>query len=334
MVLQIKDLRLFLENGRKLEIVRGLNLKISEGESLGLIGESGAGKSLTALSILSLLPERARLKGEIIFKGRDLLRLSSKEKEKVRGKEISMIFQEPGVSLDPLFTIGNQIGEAVNVKSKIQKSASQIRDYGSRRRKTRMPKSKIIEETKRLLEMVRMPEPEKVMHQYPHQLSGGMQQRVMIAMAISGSPSLLIADEPTTSLDVKTGKEIISLLFNLKKEMGISLLFISHNLSEVYQIADRIAIIYTGKILEEAKKEEIRENPLHPYTKGLFACLPENKKKGERLFTIPGQQPEPGNIPPGCPFSDRCFKRIPICSEKEPPFKEIKKGHFVSCWNI
>ncbi len=317
MVLQIKDLRLSLENGRKLEIVRGLNLKISEGESLGLIGESGAGKSLTALSILSLLPERARLKGEIIFKGRDLLRLSSKEKEKVRGKEISMIFQEPGVSLDPLFTIGNQIGEAVDIKFKVKN-----------------PKSKIIEETERLLGLVRMLEPEKVLHQYPHQLSGGMQQRVMIAMAISGSPSLLIADEPTTSLDVKTGKEIISLLFNLKKETGISLLFISHNLSEVYQIADRIAIIYTGKILEEAKKEEIRENPLHPYTKGLFSCLPENKKKGERLFTIPGQQPEPGNIPPGCPFSNRCFKRIPICSEKEPPFKEIKKGHFVSCWNV
>ena len=291
---------------QKIPVLRGVNLKIEKGEVLGLAGESGCGKSITALSILGLLPVGADFDGgKIFFEGNDLLQMKPERLQGIRGKKIAMIFQEPGVSLDPLFTIGNQIGEA-------------------------LPNSKL-KDVERLLKLVKFPKPKDVLRQYPHQLSGGMAQRAMIAMALAQKPSLLIADEPTTSLDVTTEAEIIALLKELQASLGMSILFISHNLALIANIAGRIAIMYAGKIVEVGWTKQIINNPLHPYTKALLLCLPDPEKKGKPLLSIPGSVPEPSAFLSGCAFAPRCPEKREICEREIPKVKNVGGGHFVAC---
>lgn len=311
-LLEIKNLRVsFVREEKRVPILRGVNLKIREGETLGLAGESGCGKSLTALSILKLLPERAYFdEGEILLEGRNILKMEPEQLGEIRGKRIAMIFQEPGASLNPLFTIGNQIGEAVE-----------------RNRDT----SYLMKEVEKLLELVRISRPGEVLHQYPHQLSGGMAQRAMIAMALASKPSLLIADEPTTSLDVTTGAKIIALLKELQKNLGMSVLFISHNLALLSNIARRIAIMYLGRVIEEGPTNKIINEAYHPYTKLLLLCLPDPEKRDRPLSSIPGSVPEPTALIPGCAFASRCREKTDICQREEPEMKEVEKGHFVAC---
>ena len=280
------------------------------------MGESGCGKSVTALSILRLVPfpPGRVVGGEIFYRGRDLLKLKGEEMRKIRGNEISMIFQEPMTSLNPVFTIGNQIGEAIRLHQ------------GLGKKETR-------EKTIEMLRLVKIADPETRVDDYPHQLSGGMRQRVMIAMALSCNPSLLIADEPTTALDVTIQAQILELMKELKDRLGMSLLLITHDLGVVAEQADEVAIMYAGKIVEQATAKAIFNRPLHPYTVGLLNSLPRvgaNKKK--RLEAIPGMVPSPLELPSGCRFRDRCPRAAGICAEGEPQLVEKEKDHWVSCY--
>ncbi|PIV63486.1 MAG: peptide ABC transporter ATP-binding protein [bacterium (Candidatus Ratteibacteria) CG_4_10_14_3_um_filter_41_18] len=325
-LLEVRDLRVSFagENG-KIPILRGVNLKVNKGEVLGLAGESGCGKSLTALSILKLLPEKAYFDGgEILFEDENLLEMDANQLMKIRGRKIAMIFQEPGASLDPLFTIGNQIGEAI--EKKLNDPCSVWLPRSS--------KLKVMSEVERLLGLVKMPKPKKVLHQYPHQLSGGMAQRAMIAMALAGNPSLLIADEPTTSLDVTTGSKIIALLKELRESFKMSILFISHNLALLSQISKRIGIMYLGRIVEEGPTDEILNQPCHPYTRLLLLCLPDPERRDRPLSSIPGSVPEPAALGAGCAFASRCPKKIEICRIKEPEMKKVGENHLAACHNL
>ncbi len=327
-MLNIENLRVsFTGEKQKITVLRGVNLKIEKGEVLGLAGESGCGKSITALSILGLLPVGADFDGgKIFFEDNDLLQMKPERLQEIRGKKIAMIFQEPAISLDPLFTIGNQIGEAVERQLKTTKSlrARSLAGHCERKR------SNLIE-TEKLLERVKFPKPKEVLHQYPHQLSGGMAQRAMIAMALAQNPSLLIADEPTTSLDVTTEAKIIALLKELQASLGMSILFISHNIALIGNIAGRIAIMYAGRIVEVGSTEEIINKPFHPYTRALLLCLPDPEKKGKPLFSIPGAVPEPSTVLSGCAFAPRCPEKREICERKVPKVKKVGEGHFVAC---
>ena len=306
-MLNIENLRVSFSGERqKIPVLRGVNLKIEKGEVLGLAGESGCGKSITALSILGLLPVGADFDGgKIFFENSNILEMEPEQLREIRGKKIAMIFQEPGISLDPLFTIGNQIGEA-------------------------LPNSKL-KEVEKLLELVKFPKPKEVLRQYPHQLSGGMAQRAMIAMALAQNPSLLIADEPTTSLDVTTEAEIIALLKELQASLGMSILFISHNLALIGNIAGRIAIMYAGRIVEVGPMNEVIHKPLHPYTRALLLCLPDPEKRGKPLVSIPGSVPEPSALLSGCAFAPRCPEKREICEREIPKVKNVGEGHFVAC---
>ena len=246
--------------------------------------------------------------GKIFFENNNILGMKPEQLQGIRGKKIAMIFQEPGISLDPLFSIGNQIGEV-------------------------LPSSKL-KEVERLLELVKFPRPKEALHQYPHQLSGGMAQRAMIAMALTQNPSLLIADEPTTSLDVTTEAKIIALLKELQANLGMSILFISHNLALIGNIAKRIAIMYSGRIVEVGPTDEIVNNPLHPYTRALLLCLPEPKNRGKPLASIPGVVPEPSTDLSGCAFAPRCPEKREICEREIPKVKNVGGGHFVACHNV
>jgi len=315
-LLNIEDLRVsFTGEKQKIPVLRGVNLRIEKSEVLGLAGESGCGKSITALSILGLLPVGADFDGgKIFFEDNDLLQMKPGQLREIRGKKIAMIFQEPGVSLDPLFTVGNQIGEVAERQLKVESL-----------------KLKVMDGVERLLKLVKMPEPDKVLHQYPHQLSGGMAQRAMIAMALARNPSLLIADEPTTSLDVTTEVEIISLLRELQKNLKMSILFISHNLALISNIAARIAIMYAGRIVEVGPMNEVIHKPLHPYTRALLRCLPDPEKRGKPLVSIPGSVPEPSVLLSGCAFAPRCPEKREICAREIPKVKNVGGGHFVRC---
>jgi len=294
--------------------VDGVSFTVGRGETVGLVGESGCGKSVTALSIMRLVadPPGRIESGSILFEGRDLLGLSEKEMRKVRGNEISIVFQEPLSSLNPVFTCGEQIREAIALHQKLGRKAS---------------KEKAIE----MLRLVRIPDPEKRYSSYPHQMSGGMRQRVMIAMALSCQPKLLIADEPSTALDVSVQAQIIELLDELRIGRDMAVLLITHDLAVVAQMADRVVVMYAGSVVEESPVVELFDSPAHPYTKGLIDSLPELGQNLERLPMIPGTVPDPLDLPEGCRFSDRCSERFGKC-EVEPPLFDLSGSRRVRCW--
>ncbi len=294
--------------------VDGVSFTVGRGETVGLVGESGCGKSVTALSILRLIadPPGRIESGSILFEGRDLLGLSEKEMRKVRGNEISIVFQEPLSSLNPVFTCGEQIREAIALHQKLGRKAS---------------KEKAID----MLRLVRIPDPEKRYGSYPHQMSGGMRQRVMIAMALSCQPKLLIADEPSTALDVSVQAQIIELLDELRSGMDMAVLLITHDLAVVAQMADRVVVMYAGAVVEESPVGEIFSSPAHPYTKGLLDSLPKLGQDLERLPMIPGTVPDPLHLPEGCRFSDRCSERFERCAA-EPPLFDLPGGRRARCW--
>ncbi|MCX5642564.1 MAG: ABC transporter ATP-binding protein [Candidatus Omnitrophica bacterium] len=322
-VLEIKDLHLsFVSKGKEKKVLRGIDLDISEGETLGLAGESGAGKSLLTLSIMGLLPATAEIKkGGIQFQGAEILDNPGKQAS-LRGRKIGIIFQDPSASLDPLYRVGSQVAETLSDITGKRPEMPQILNLFSR---------------------AEFKEPEKIVFRYPHQLSGGEKQRVMIAVALAGNPRLLLADEPTASLDANTGAQIISLLSKIQKETGLSILFISHNLPLVEQIADKLAIIYAGRILETGLTTELAKRSLHPYTRLLFSALPDPGRKGKPLATIPGSPGSglnsrisdfPSTEESGCAFYQRCPEKNLTCCRPEPPLIEISPGHRVACWRI
>jgi oligopeptide/dipeptide ABC transporter ATP-binding protein len=294
--------------------VDGVSFTVGRGETVGLVGESGCGKSVTALSIMRLVadPPGRIEEGTVIFEGRDLLSLSDGDMRKVRGNEISIVFQEPLSSLNPVFTCGEQIREAIALHQRLGRKES---------------KQKAIE----MLRLVRIPDPEKRYGSYPHQMSGGMRQRVMIAMALSCQPKLLIADEPSTALDVSVQAQIIELLAELRSRMEMAVLLITHDLAVVAQMADRIVVMYAGVVVEESPVEQLFKSPAHPYTKGLIDSLPRLGQSLERLPMIPGTVPDPLDLPEGCRFSDRCGERFDKCAAESPLF-DLGGGRRARCW--
>ncbi|MBI5211985.1 MAG: ABC transporter ATP-binding protein [Nitrospirae bacterium] len=313
-LLNIKNLSVSFKTDKGfLGVVSGLSFDMKKSEVFGLVGESGCGKSLTALSIMRILPGNAFAEGEIFFNDKNLLTLGENEMRGIRGKDISMIFQEPMTSLNPVLTVGYQIAEALTAHFDISKKEAMNRAV-------------------ELLRDVKIPSPELRIKDYPHQMSGGMRQRVMIARAIACNPQLLIADEPTTALDVTIQAQILELLQGLRKERDMSVLLITHDLSIISEQADRVAIMYAGRIMELADVDELFINPLHPYTKGLLESLPV--AKGAALKPITGFVPTPDQFPDGCKFSDRCNSASDICMGREPDLREISKNHFVRCIKV
>jgi len=319
-VLEIRDLKTYFFTYEGVaKAVDGVTYQLAKGEPLGVVGESGCGKSVTALSILRLIPipPGKIVGGEILFKGKNLIDLSEEEMRKIRGNRISMIFQEPMTSLNPVFTIGNQIQETIKLHQGLSKRES-------------------LEKAIEMLRLVNIPSPERCVNQYPHELSGGMRQRAMIAMSLACNPEILIADEPTTALDVTIQAQILDLLNKLKEELGMAIILITHNLGVIAETVNRVLVMYAGKIVEEAKTQTLFENPQHPYTGGLLKSIPrlgDKVRHGKvRLSEIPGVVPSLYEIPSGCKFSTRCPSVMDICKEKEPELKEIEKGHFSACW--
>ena len=312
--LQVKDLELWFENDYGAnKILNGISFDIYKGETLGIVGESGCGKSVTSLSVMRLLQEPpARLKGSIQLGGQELLTLNDRQMQRIRGNRISMIFQEPMTSLNPVFTIGNQLIETF------------MQHQG-------LTKTEAWEKGIEMLRMVRIPLPEQRMKEYPYQLSGGMRQRVMIAMALACRPELLIADEPTTALDVTIQAQVLDLMRNLQKEMGTSIAFITHDLGVVSEMCDRVIVLYCGEVVEEAESEELFANPQHPYTDGLLGTLPKFGVKGH-LDTIPGVVPPAGKFPTGCVFAPRCKYATEKCRDCKPALYETGDGHKVRCF--
>jgi len=314
----------FFTDAGEVKAVRGVSFSLEKGKTLGLVGESGCGKSVTALSIMRLVSYPGRIVGgEIIYRvkesesqrvgEKDLLKLSEEEMRKIRGAEIAMVFQEPMTSLNPVLTIGNQISEAISLHQN-------------------MNKREVIDKTAEMLKLVGIPSPEKRIKDYPHQMSGGMRQRAMIAMALSCNPSILIADEPTTALDVTIQAQILELIQGLQKQLDMAMILITHDLGVVAETVDNVAVMYAGKIVEYTDTKTLFAEPLHPYTIGLLNSLPTMERTGGVLKTIPGTVPGLINLPPGCSFYDRCSKRDAICTEHEPELVDIKKGHFVACY--
>jgi peptide/nickel transport system ATP-binding protein len=314
-LLEVRSLttRFFTEDG-VVRAVEDVSFEIFPGEILSLVGESGCGKSVTGLSLLRLIPTPPGKieSGELLFDGRNLLNLEEREMEKVRGNDISMIFQEPMTSLNPVFTIGNQIMEALQLHQNLDKKEA---------------RAKAIE----MLNRVRIPSPEVRIDSYPHQLSGGMRQRAMIAMALSCRPKLLIADEPTTALDVTIQAQVLRLLKEIQKEMGMAVMLITHDLGVVSEIADRVAVMYAGRIVESGPIEAIFDQMRHPYTKGLLESIPLLEEKRKRLNAIPGQVPNPLDLPSGCKFHPRCYLMVEDCKKEEPPLFQVNGNHFSRC---
>ena len=314
-LLEVRSLttQFFTEDG-VVRAVEDVSFEIFPGEILSLVGESGCGKSVTGLSLLRLIsiPPGKIVSGKLLFDGRDLMELEEKEMERVRGNDISMIFQEPMTSLNPVFTIGNQIMEALQLHQNLDKKEA-------RRRAIEM------------LGRVRIPSPEVRIDSYPHQLSGGMRQRAMIAMALSCQPKLLIADEPTTALDVTIQAQVLRLLKEIQSEMEMAVMLITHDLGVVAEIADRVAVMYAGRIVETGPIEAIFGEMRHPYTKGLWESIPQLKEKRRRLNAITGQVPDPMNLPAGCKFHPRCYLMIDDCKKEEPPLYPVNGKHFSRC---
>ena len=316
-LLQVKDLRThFFTDEGVVRAVDGISYDVQEGETMGLVGESGCGKSVSALSILRLIPNPPGkiVGGEVWFDGQDLLKVDEDEIRHVRGNRIAMIFQEPMTSLNPVLTIGRQITEALELHLKMNRSAANRR-------------------AAELLEMVGIPEAHTRLDDYPHQFSGGMRQRVMIAMALSCNPKLLLADEPTTALDVTIQAQILEIMARLSSEFGTAVIIITHNLGVVARYADRVNVMYAGKIVESGSAREIYGHPRHPYTLGLLRSVPRlDEARRDKLVPIEGLPPDLANIPPGCSFYPRCAYRIDRCRQEEPPLMLVDAQHYAACW--
>ncbi|MBU1614298.1 ABC transporter ATP-binding protein [bacterium] len=314
-ILEVKDLKTYFKTPEGIaRAVDGVSFGLKKGEVFALVGESGCGKSVTALSIMQILPKPAGFieGGEILFEGQDILKLREPAKRKIRGDRISMIFQEPETSLNPVFSVGNQVDEVFAIH----------KDMG---------RGSIREKTVRMLKTVGIPDPDQRVNEYPHQLSGGMKQRVMIAMALGCEPDILIADEPTTALDVTIQAQVLTLIDDLREKFHTSVLLITHDLGVVRQQADRIGVMYAGKIVEQAEANELFENPLHPYTKRLLESLPSRMGRGKRLSVISGSVPSAVNFPKGCRFAARCHLAREDCRAKVPLLKEVGENHQVAC---
>lgn len=298
-----------------LKAVNNVSFKIREGETICIVGESGCGKSVTAMSLMGLIesPPGKIVGGEILFEGQDLLKLNKRQMSKIRGKDISIIFQEPMSSLNPVLTIGDQISEPLIKHLLLDRKEA---------------KKRAIE----LITMVGIPRPEKIFESYPHELSGGMRQRIMIAIALSCDPKLLIADEPTTALDVTIQAQILDLMRNIKKTHKTSIMLITHDLGVVAEMADYVVVMYAGKVIEEAPVMELFKNPKHPYTKGLLKAKPILNQTQERLYSIPGQVPNPVDLEDNCHFHERCESCMAICKEKPPVLAEYGNEHKAACW--
>ena len=315
-MLEVRNLRTtFATAAGQVRAVDGVSWDVAEGETVALVGESGCGKSVSALSIMRLVAEPAgRIEaGEILYKGRDLLKLSEAEMQHVRGREIAMVFQEPMTSLNPVLTIGRQLTEGLEIHMSMSPAQARARAV-------------------ELLGMVGIPDPERRLAQYPHHFSGGMRQRMMIAMALSCSPSLILADEPTTALDVTIQAQILELMRDLARRLGVAMLIITHNLGVVARYADRVNVMYAGRIIEQAAAREIYASPRHPYTLGLLRSVPRlDEPRRARLDPIQGQPPDLTRLPPGCSFAPRCTYRVERCGES-PSLVEVGPGHTSACW--
>jgi len=316
-LLQVKDLRTYFYTEEGLvKAVDGVTFDVQEGETLALVGESGCGKSVSALSLLKLLPiPPARIvSGEVFFEGDDLMKLNEEELRRIRGNRIAMVFQEPMTSLNPVLTIGKQLTEALELHLKLDRAAANARAI-------------------QLLEMVGVAEAERRITDYPHQFSGGMRQRVMIAMAMACNPKLLIADEPTTALDVTIQAQVLEVMARLSKEFGTAVIIITHNLGVVARYADRVNVMYAGKIIEMSTAENVYADPRHPYTLGLLRSVPRlDQGMGEKLIPIEGLPPDLGHLPEGCSFYPRCTFRIDRCKEEYPPLQLVAENHYAACW--
>jgi peptide/nickel transport system ATP-binding protein len=315
-LLEVKNLKThFFSKNKVFPVVDGLDFNVKKGETLAIVGESGSGKSITSLSIMGLVPKPGgkTVAGEIIFDGTDLLSLSENEMFKVRGNDIAMIFQEPMSSLNPVLTIGEQITEVLIYHKKISKKEA---------------REKAVE----LLKIVGFARAEEILDDYPHRLSGGMRQRVMIAMAMSCDPKLLIADEPTTALDVTVQAQILELMKELSKKFSSSIILITHDLGVVAELADRVLVMYAGQVVEESAIVELFDKPLHPYTQGLLSSVPKIDEEQERLSSIGGNVPSPDNFPKGCRFSTRCAHVMEKCLENQPELIEVYPGRKSRCF--
>lgn len=313
-ILEIKNLTTELYSDRgTIKAVDNVSFKLEKGEILGLVGESGCGKSMTSMSIMRLLDEKnSKVSGQVLFEGKNLLSLSEKEMNEIRGNKIAMIFQDVMTSLNPLMTIGQQIMEPMMVHKN-------------------MPKKEARQEAIRLLDAVGIPMPEKRVDEYPNSLSGGMRQRVMIAIALSCTPQILIADEPTTALDVTIQAQILELMKKIREEFGTSIIMISHDLGVISEMCDRAAVMYCGNIVEQASIDTIFEKPMHPYTRGLLKSIPTLDEKVDELYSIPGIVPALYDLPEGCKFADRCERATDECKKAQPQWVEVEKDHFVRC---
>jgi oligopeptide/dipeptide ABC transporter ATP-binding protein len=317
-LLEVRDLQTsFFTSDGEVRAVNGVSFDIEQGKTLGLVGESGCGKSVTALSAMRLLPKGTGkiVGGSVLYRGKDIADIADEDMRRIRGNEISMIFQEPMTSLNPVFTIGEQIIEVIQLHQKLSRKEA-------------------IDRTIEMLRLVKIAEPDKRVWDYPHHLSGGMRQRVMIAMALSCNPSLLIADEPTTALDVTIQAQILELIAELQEHLGMAVLLITHDLGVVAENTDEVAVMYAGRIVERAAPEVIFSKPQHPYTIGLMNSLPGVGEKRRRLEAIPGIVPSPLDWPSGCRFRTRCTQADDACAETHPELIMIEPGHWVSCLQV
>ncbi|KYD08513.1 MULTISPECIES: ABC transporter ATP-binding protein [Heyndrickxia] len=314
-VLEVKALRTtFITDDGTIPVVNGIDFQLQSQEILGIVGESGCGKSVTSLSIMGLIPtSNGKVEGEILFNEENIAKATEKRMRSIRGNDIAMIFQEPMTSLNPVFTIGEQLIEAVQIHRK-------------------WPKKKAKEHAVQMLKKVGLPRAEQLINEYPHQLSGGMRQRVMIAMALACEPMLLIADEPTTALDVTIQAQILDLMKKLNKETNTAIIMITHDLGVVAEMCQRVIVMYSGKIVEEADVKIIFKEPKHPYTVGLIQSVPDMRVKKEQLYSIPGNVPKPGSIEVGCHFAPRCPHAHARCYDETPNLKVLDNGQKVRCW--
>jgi oligopeptide/dipeptide ABC transporter ATP-binding protein len=316
-LLEVRNLKTcFYTSLGVVKAVDGVSYDVKRGETVALVGESGCGKTVSALSIMRLVPkpQGSIVSGEICFQGRDLLKLSEEEMRRIRGAEVAMIFQEPMTSLNPVLTIGRQITETLEAHDTVSNEGARARAL-------------------ELLRLVGIPDPERRLYDYPHQLSGGMRQRVMIAIALSCRPKLILADEPTTALDVTIQAQILDLMRELSRRFGVALVIITHNLGVVARYADRVNVMYAGKVIESSRAREIYQNPRHPYTIGLLRSVPRlDQPRKAKLDPIQGQPPDLWNLPPGCSFRPRCRFAVEKCAEEVPPLREVGEAHRSACW--